>query len=146
MNSIAAPWGRTSIRALAGLGSVVVALLLVAAVPAPAGAETASESLYGPSMRLTFADPDARLVGAGAVVSVRCVGPVSGSCTGTVSMRVAGAAHKVAFSVLGGRRQQLVVPLGADRKQLAKKRATAVARTMQPLGSDRHQRRVLRLK
>ncbi|MEZ5076061.1 MAG: hypothetical protein R2725_01315 [Solirubrobacterales bacterium] len=145
MRSTATRQRRTSSRALAGLGAALAALLLVAAAPPAAGAESLSEGLYGPSMRLTFADRDARLAGGGAAVSVRCVGPVRGSCIGTVTLRIGRVAHEVSFAVPGGRKQRLIVPLGARHGRLAKRRAPAVARTMQPLGSDRRQRRVLRL-
>jgi hypothetical protein len=148
VNSIAARWGRSSSRVRAGLAAVALAaaVLLTALAPAAASAGGAQDSIYGPSMSLSFVGASARLVGTGAVVSVRCAGSRRGSCAGTVSLRFAGSTHKVAFSVAGGRRQNLVVPLGADRGRIGKHRVRAVARTVQPLGSCRESRRLLRLR
>lgn len=147
MNSIAAGWARSSKRVRAGLAALAAAALIGAALgPAAASAETGAESLYGPSMRLAFTGGKAKLTGAGAVVGVRCRGPRSGSCTGTVSLRFAGTTHKAPFAIAGGHRQAVVVPLGADRERARHHRARAVASTVQPLGACRHAVRVLRLR
>jgi hypothetical protein len=146
VKSIAAAWSRSSKRARAGLAALAAAALLGATLgPAAAGAETGAESLYGPSMRLAFSGHRVQLVGSGAVVPVRCKGPRSGSCTGTVSLHFAGVTHKAAFSVAGGHRQSVVVPLGADRDRVGTQRLRAVASTVQPLGSCRHAQRLLHL-
>jgi hypothetical protein len=100
-------------------------------------------------MTLVFARDTARDTGAGAVVSVRCNGPRSGVCAGTVSLDLEGQAHKAPFSVMGGHRQSVVVPLGSDATDSAdsdSRRALAVASTMQPLGPCALAERVLRLK
>jgi len=148
VNSIAARWGRSSSRARAGLATVAfsAAALLATLTPAVAGAESTQESFYGPSMKLAFTRASVHVSGPGAVVSVKCQGPRGGTCAGTVSLRFAGSTHKVAFSVEGGHRQNLIVPLGADRGRIGKHRVRAVARTVQPLGSCRESRRLLRLR
>ncbi len=146
MNSIAVGRARSSKRVRASLAALAAAALLGAALgPASAGAETGAESLYGPSMRLAFTGGKAKLTGVGAVVAVKCKGPRGGTCAGTVSLRFAGATHKAPFSIAGGNRQRVVVPLGADGERARHRRAHAVASTAQPLGAYRHAARVLRL-
>ncbi len=146
MKSIAAGWSRSSKRVRAGLAAFAAASLLGAALVAPAAAaELTAESLYGPSMSLAFSGTRAELVGTGARLTVRCKGPRSGNCTGTVSLRVGATTHKAAFSVVGGHRQSIVVPLGADADGSGQQRVRAVASTLQPLGSCHRVERVLRL-
>lgn len=146
MNSNPARQHRTSRRPRAGLATLVAVLGVAVAAPAASSAETLTESLYGPSMKLEFAGHTARLAGSGAVVLVRCTGPRSGTCVGTASLRVRGAERSVAFSIPGGMRRHLVVPLGSDRGRLGKKRVRAFAETVQPLGSCRESRRALRVR
>ena len=124
-------------------------LLLALALPAAASAESATEFVSGPRMTLVFAGDTARETGAGAVVSVKCQGPRSGVCAGTLSLDLGEGIHKVPFSVMGGHRQSVVVPLGSDASvssESGPRRAFAVASTMQPLGPCAQSEHVLRIK
>ncbi|MGE5409160.1 MAG: hypothetical protein ACM3NV_11170 [Syntrophothermus sp.] len=146
MKSIAANGGRTSSRGRAALAAVVaVAALLLPALPAAAAAEELPASALGPEMRLGFAGHSARMVGSHVLLSVRCRGPLSGTCAGTVSLGSGGAGRTVPFSIAGGRAQGLLVPFG-ERGNHAPARVRAVARTMQPLGAFRETERLLRLR
>jgi hypothetical protein len=98
-------------------------------------------------MSLSFARDNARVVGTKALVFVKCTGPESGFCTGTVTLSLAGEDHKVPFSVAGGRRQTVIVPLGsADPGETVGRKALAVASTVQPLGPCQESERLLRLR
>jgi hypothetical protein len=133
---------------LATLAAVVTVLVAIA-LPAAASAETAAEFVSGPRMTLSFARDTGRETGAGAVLSVRCNGPRSGVCAGTVSLEIEGETRKAPFSVMGGHRQSLVVPLGSDATESSDsdaRRAVGVASTMQPLGPCARTEQVLRLK
>ncbi|HUB99319.1 MAG TPA: hypothetical protein VMS11_05795 [Solirubrobacterales bacterium] len=144
--------GKSSIGTLkACLATLAAASTILAALalPAAASAETAAEYVSGPRMTLTFARDTVRLTGAGAVVSVKCNGPGSGVCAGTVSLEIEGASHKVPFSVMGGQRRSLVVPLGdgaSESSDTSVRRALATASTMQPLGTPALSEQVLRIK
>jgi hypothetical protein len=131
-------------RALAALTALAVAAALTA--PAAASADSGAESVFGPSMSLIFTKANAKVTPSGAVVSVKCEGPVQGTCTGTLSLRVGSSTHKAPFSVLGGNKQTLVVPLGGDGDGAAGHRVRAVASTVQPLGAPADRERNLRLR
>jgi hypothetical protein len=137
---IAVPLNRPSVV----VGALVVALLLATAAATSAQAGSSSSRL--PHTKLKFAGPNARLVGSRAVVLVFCFAPRSQSCAGTASLRVAGADHEIAFSIRGGRRQHLAIPLGADRRRVNGRRIRALAETVQPLGSPQRTRRLLRVR
>jgi hypothetical protein len=134
-------------RALAALTALAaVAALLAGLGSATASADAASESIFGPSMSLTFTKANAKVTGSGALVSVKCEGPVDGTCVGTLALRVGSSTHKAPFSVLGGNKQTLVVPLGDDGEAAAGHRIRAVASTVQPLGAPTDRERTLRLR
>jgi len=135
----------------ARLATLVAATAFLAALatPAVASAESASDFVSGPRMTLIFARDTARETGAGAVLSVKCLGPRSGVCAGTVSLELEGQTYKAPFSVIGGHRQSLVVPLGTDAsasRDSGPQRALAVASTMQPLGAPALTEQLLRVK
>ncbi|HEV7563567.1 MAG TPA: hypothetical protein VGO24_08695 [Solirubrobacterales bacterium] len=133
---------------LATLAGAAV-LLAMAVAPAGAAAEGTPESVLGPRMSLVFTKDTAQVVGAKALVLVKCLGSQTGTCVGTVSLDVQGDAHKVPFSVLGGHKQSLVVPLGSGQDRPARaaaRKAVAVASTVQPLGPCHEAERTLRLK
>lgn len=144
--------GKSSIGTLkARLATLAAASTILAALalPAAAAAETAAEYVSGPRMTLTFARDTAHLTGAGAVLSVKCNGPRSGVCAGTVSLELEGVRHKAPFSAIGGQRRSLVVPLGdgaAESSDSGARRALATASTMQPLGAPALVEQVLRIK
>lgn len=144
--------GKSSMGALkARLATLAAATTLMAALatPAVASAESASDFVSGPRMTLVFARDTARETGAGAVLPVKCLGPRSGVCAGTLSLEFDGQAYKAPFSVMGGHRQFQVVPLGAaatESRDTGPQRAVATASTMQPLGTPVLTEQVLRLK
>lgn len=144
VSSIAQRITRPRKRPAAVVGALVVALLLATA--AATSARAVSSSSGGPHTKLKFAGPNARLVGSRAVILVFCFAPRSQSCAGTASLRVAGADHEIAFSIRGGRRQHLAIPLGADRRRVGKRRIRALTETVQPLGSPQRVRRLLRVR
>jgi hypothetical protein len=123
-------------KAKATLVAMICGAALIAAVPAVASAAPnyGGEAPGGGQMNLEFARATVRTVGPGALVFVKCTGADTGLCTGTVTLTVAGAKHKVPFSVSGGVSQALVVPLGSDTPGSG---ATAVgtASTAQPIGA-----------
>lgn len=127
--------------------ATVVALLcgtaLIGAVPAVASAAVAPGSEA--PMNLEFARDTVRTVGPGALVFVKCTGPQSGLCSGTVTLTIAGAKHKVAFSVGGGSSQNLVVPLGSE-KVASGTAAVAQASTAQAIGAFAQSTEVLHFK
>jgi hypothetical protein len=138
----------TLTRRLATLAAAST-ILATAAVPAFASAEDAADFVSGPRMTLVFARDTAQATGAGAVLSVRCKGPRSGVCAGTISLELGGQTFKAPFSVMGGHRQRQVVPLGSvatDSRDTGSQRAFATASTMQPLGAPALTEQVLRLK
>ena len=135
-------------RALGALAALTAAAVIAVGFgPATAAADEVPDSLAGPSVNLAFPGQSATVVDSGAVIAVKCKGPRGSSCTGTVALHLGGATHKASFSVEGGARQSIVVPLGRDGgAAVARHRARVVASTMQPLGACRHTERVLRLR
>lgn len=138
--------GRTTLAGIVGF-FCTAALFLGSA--APAGAATAAPGTGSEEMSLEFTRSTARVVGSGALVFVKCTGPSSGLCTGTVALRLGAKSHKAPFSVVGGASQNVVVPLGSDREAFDRaggKTALAVASTAQALGSYVETTGVLHLK
>jgi hypothetical protein len=136
---------RARLATLAGAAALLVAVL----APAAATAEGTPESVLGPRMSLVFTKDTAQVVGDKALVLVKCLGSQTGTCVGTVSLDLEGDTHKVPFSVLGGHKQSLVVPLGSEDDRPARtagRKALAVASTVQPLGPCHEAERTLRLK
>jgi hypothetical protein len=131
-------------KAKATLVALLCGAAMIAAVPAAASAATALPGSEG-AMNLEFARSTVRTVGPGALVFVKCTGSEAGLCTGTVTLTIAGAKHKVPFSVNGGSNQTLVVPLGSDD---VGRGATALgqASTAQQLGAYAQSTEVLHFK
>ena len=144
--------GKSSMGALkARLATLAAATTLLAALatPAVAAAESAAEFVSGPRTTLVFAHDTAHVTGAGAVLSVKCNGPRSATCAGTISLELGGQTYKAPFSVMGGHRQSQVVPLGStatESRDSGPQRAFATASTMQPLGAPALTEQVLRVK
>jgi hypothetical protein len=108
------------------------ALLLLGTVPAFAPAESSVfESSTDASIE--FVRGTAALLGPEALVPVRCNGPQDATCTGVLTLSVAGQKHKAPYSILGGTSQDVSVTVGGG-DQLAGRRAVAVARTTQSSG------------
>jgi hypothetical protein len=142
------PHGKRTIGPAKKVKAIVVALLcgtaLIGAVPAVASAAAGAPGSEG-GMNLEFARDTVRTVGPGALVFVKCTGPETGLCAGTVTLTIAGAKHKVPFSVNGGASQNLVVPLGSEKVGSG---ATALgqASTAQPVGAFAQSTEVLHFK
>lgn len=113
-------------------------------IAAPAAAE-GSPPEGAAEATLVFKAGSARLVGASALVKVRCLGPRSGLCNGTVTLSVAKRRNEVPFSVGGGNSQSIAVPVGPAGR-LDGMIAVAVAKTAQPFGGSRTSARRLRLR
>jgi hypothetical protein len=100
-------------------------------------------------MVVAFATRTAKISGPGAIVSVRCGGTASGSCDGTLSLRLGRGAHKVPYTIAAGEREIVVVPLGDPSERTWRRpprTAVAVTRTVQPLGGLVRSARQLRLR
>jgi hypothetical protein len=130
----------TAKKAMASLVALLCGAAMIVAVPA-ASAAPGSQG----EMNLEFARSSVRTVGPGALVFVKCTGSETGLCTGTVTLTIAGADHKVPFSVSGGVSQGLVVPLGSAG---VGRGATAlgVTSTAQPIGAFAQTTEVLHFK
>jgi hypothetical protein len=141
------PQGKHTIGPAKKVKATVVALLcgaaLIGAVPAAASAAGAPGSEG--SMNLEFARDTVRTVGPGALVFVKCAGPQGGLCSGTVTLTIGAAKHKVAFSVSGGSSQNLVVPLGSE-KVASGTTAVAQSSTAQAIGAFAQSTEVLHFK
>jgi hypothetical protein len=127
-------------KARSGLLAGICALAVLT-VPSPAGAETTAVSPSETS--ITFPSARARVVGSNAVVLVKCETAESGTCSGTLTLTVAGKKHKVPFAVIGGSTQNLAIPLGDSCRA---KRAFAVAQTAQETGAYVRSSETLRLR
>lgn len=95
----------------------------------------------GPT-NLSITSEEARLVGSEALIAVRCEGPDTALCSGTLRVSVAGQTRNAPFSVFAGSRQSLDVSLGRGLARHAR-RAVAVANTVQASGGSSQSRAVL---
>ena len=144
--------GRVAVAAVALVvfGALALASLASAAAPSETGGPVYETPEYQPEpMVVGFAARTARIAGPGAIVSVRCSGTASGSCDGTLSLRVAGGSHKVPYTIAAGGRQIVVVPLGDPSERPWRRTprfGVAVTRTVQPLGGLVRSARQLRLR
>ena len=129
------------------LAALICGAALIAAVPAAAGAAPnyGSQAPGTGAMNLEFARGTVRTVGPGALVFVKCTGSHNGLCTGTVTLSIRGAKHKVPFSVNGGVTQALVVPLGSGTPRRGTA-AVATTSTAQPIGAFAQSTEVLHFK
>jgi hypothetical protein len=125
------PTDRSQRRGTRLAAILCAAALLGGAIPSLAAAR--STALEAPTeMSLSFASATARLIGPEALVLVKCTGSQNGICSGTVTLSNEGHRHKVTFSVVGGSKQSLTVPVGSPRGPGAT--GLAVAETSLPAG------------
>jgi hypothetical protein len=118
--------------------------IATAASAVPAAAETPSPP-PAPKMKLDFPSKTFRLAGPGALVYVKCAGPVAGGCIGTLALKAPFGTHEVAYALERGQKQMLVIPLGSEDELFDRiDSAQAVAHTMQASGSSVRTSRVLR--
>lgn len=109
------------------------------------GAPPPAEEAEPAPMSLEFPRRHASLVGARALVFVRCGGIVAQTCEGTLVLNGFGGAHKVPYSIERGERQALAVPLGDGDAVDRGSRARVVARTLQLSGGTVRTSSVLRV-
>lgn len=131
------------VRARGRLG-LLAATCGLAVLVLPGVASAFADPSPSPEMSVTFPSERARLVGSQAVVLVKCLGSEASVCNGTLTLTTSGNKHKVPFSVSGGAKQSLTVPLGADAATA--RRAVAVARTAQAGGIYARSSEVLRFR
>jgi hypothetical protein len=117
-------------RRLAALFSVL-GIAACMAIPASAGA---GASLSAPGMSLAFASGKARNVADNVAVPVQCVGGGRGFCSGVVTLSRKGHRIAIPFSVRGGSREVLFVPLRLGPGTSRSRKVYGVATTVQPLG------------
>jgi hypothetical protein len=133
------------------IAALIASAALIFCTTAVASAATPTEAYpgAGPEMSLEFTRSTTRVVGPGALVYVKCAGPSEGLCTGTVTLELGASHRKIPFSVTGGAKQTLVVPLGSDKQSFARasgETTLATAATAQPLGSYAETTGVLHIK
>ncbi|HEY2055831.1 MAG TPA: hypothetical protein VGH14_18010 [Solirubrobacterales bacterium] len=85
-------------------------------------------------MSLVFASGNAKSVADNVVVPVQCLGNGRGFCSGNVTFSRNGHHISIPFSVRGGGRDVLFVPLSLGGKASHPRRVHGVAITTQPLG------------
>jgi hypothetical protein len=111
------------IRTLAALAAIVALACLAfsagTGIAAPSGAT-----------ELEFAADTAEAAAGQVAVPVECVGEPTGLCSGTLALSWHGKRAVSTFSVIGGGRDTVVVPLAAGRRA----KIAAVATTSQSLG------------
>lgn len=138
---------------LATLAALLLALSAGAAVAAAESeAPAATESSAAPAaeeeaapMSVEFPRRRATVVGARALVFVKCSGLVAQTCEGTLVLSGVGGAHKVPFMIERGERQALAVPLGDGDKVDRGAKARVVARTLQLTGATVRTSSLLRI-
>lgn len=136
---------------LATLAALVLALsaAAAAAAEAPLGEEAApsaaSEEAEPAPMSVDFPRRRATLVGARALVFVRCSGLAAQTCEGTLVLKGPGGSHKVPYSIDRGEQRPLVVPLGEETAVSPGAKARVVARTLQLSGGTVRTSRLLRV-
>jgi hypothetical protein len=117
--------GKTTTKLTAAVA--VLGLVGAIAIPATAGADSVASG-----MTLVFANGNAHAVAGNVAVPVECLG-AGGFCSGNVTLSRSGHRISVPFSVEGGSKETIYVPLRVEGKAHAKK-VHGVATTIQPQG------------
>jgi len=126
------------------LAALLCILCLGACVAAPASA-VAQAPLAESAMELVFAGGNVKSIAGQLGVPVRCFGSSRGFCSGTVTLS-SGARHSTStFSVPGGAREMVFVPLRLDGPNSAVAKVHGVATTAQRLGPPRSVESYLRV-
>ncbi len=118
--------GKTTTKLTAA--AAVLGLVGAIAIPATAGADSLASG-----MSLVFANGKTHAVAGNVAVPVECLGE-NGFCSGNVTLSRAGHRVSIPFSVEGGGKETLYVPLRLEGRSHAKK-VHGVATTVQPQGS-----------
>jgi hypothetical protein len=136
------------------LATLAVLLLALSAATVAAATEApATETTVTPSeaeaepapMSVEFPRRRASLIGARALVFVKCSGLASQTCEGTLVLKGPGGSHKVPYSIDRGEQQALAVPIGEGTAVSRGATARVVARTIQLSGSTVRTSRLLRV-
>lgn len=122
---------------VAVLGALAVLVAGILSVGTAGGATFAGTELE-------FAGDTAGYAAGQVAVPVECVGGPTGFCSGTLAVTVRGKRSVSSFSVQGGSRETVLVPLPAAGGARPSKVA-AVATTTQPLGPAITRRALLHL-
>jgi hypothetical protein len=126
------------------LAAILCALCFGAASIVPA-----ASALAGPppsAMELVFASETAQRLGGQLGVPVRCLGESTGFCSGTVTLSRAGHSVSTPFSVMGGAREIVFVPLRLDRSTKGSTTVHGTATTAQRPGPPRSVQSLLRVR
>jgi hypothetical protein len=127
---------RKTLQMVAVLGTLAVLVAGVLSVGTAGGATFAGAELE-------FAGDTAEYAAGQVAVPVECVGGPTGFCSGSLTISVRGKHATSTFSVQGGSRDTVAVPVPGGRGRPTK--VTAVATTTQPLGPALTRRAVLHL-
>lgn len=115
-----------------GLATLLGVLGVASALVIPATAGAASSITDG--MSLVFSAAKTRSVADNVAVPVECVGDTHGFCSGNVTLSRSGHRISIPFSVQGGSRDVLFVPLSLGGHADHPRKVHGVATTVQPLG------------
>ncbi|MBS1885395.1 MAG: hypothetical protein JSS97_20790 [Actinobacteria bacterium] len=85
-------------------------------------------------MTLVFASDSTHEAAGNVAVPVQCLGPDNGFCSGVVTLSRSGHSTSIPFSVRGGGREVLFVPLRLGGRADHPRRVHGVATTDQALG------------
>jgi len=110
-----------------------VALGLTSSLAAPPATAARSE-IPSSSETLVFGTTTARTVGGAVVIPVECLGARRGFCAGVVTLSWGGHRSSEPFSVRGGGKDTLFVPLRIDRTHSGGVKVRGVAATAQSVG------------
>lgn len=86
-------------------------------------------------MELDFAGDSVQAAAGEVAVPVACSGVPGGFCSGTITLSWSGKRSTVPFSVRGGGKETVLVPLRVETRAGHPARLSAVASTVQPLGA-----------
>lgn len=115
-----------------GLATLLCVLGITSALVIPATAGATSSIAEG--MSLVFSAGKARSVAENVAVPVECLGDSHGFCSGNVTLSRNGHRISIPFSVRGGSREVLFVPLSLGGNAGHPRKVHGVATTVQPLG------------
>jgi hypothetical protein len=112
--------------------STACALAVFACWAASSGAAAAAP-VQG--MELDFAGDSVQAAAGEVAVPVDCSGLAGGFCSGTITLSWSGRRGAAPFSVRGGGKETILVPLSVETRAGHPARLSAVASTVQPLGA-----------
>ena len=123
------------------LGMLSCAVAAAASIALPVSAAAAPS--FPASGSLFFSKASAKLVGDTALVPVQCVGVKGSICSGELSIEAGGATSEALFSVTGGGRRIVSIPVSGAASGSS---VVATAKTVQSYGGYATATEVLRLR